>query len=134
MFLLMCPFSTLMTISRARFLTRSDVLQFRHRLTQSREICCFCFRKVNRLFGEFGGRGTALENFELLWVVARKLGAGFVGPLNFSLANPGVIRANEDFDGRVNRIRNSFSHVARPLLLLMACGEVHIYAKTQINY
>jgi hypothetical protein len=65
---------------------------------------------------------------------ARKLGAGFVGSLNFSLANAGIIRTNEGFDGRLNRIRKFFSHFARPLLLLMACGEVHIYAKTQINY
>jgi hypothetical protein len=57
-----------------------------------------------------------------------------VGSLNFSLANAGTIRTNEGFDGRLNRIRKFFSHFARPLLLLMACGEVHIYAKTQINY
>jgi len=48
----------------ARFLAGGDVLQLRHRITQSREIGRFRIR--NRLFRKFGRRRIALNRRELL--------------------------------------------------------------------
>ncbi len=53
-------------IGRTRLLARGDILQFRHGITQSREICRFRFRIRNRLFGKGGRRRIALDRPELL--------------------------------------------------------------------